>query len=256
MSSLNDSLEKITIIDVLLIILILMGILIIISVWVHPISQDWLYVGVILYLIYRLRFFKEEFMSDFKNLFSKISPKSLLLIVFVNVFFSYGMLYLSIFTLNLFPWINNFIYSSTIPFMAINSLGTVGSILSTVIVSPVCEELLFRGVFLNRLKLIVPITFAIAITSILFGALHSYGNIISAIVFGVCMCVIYLKTQNILTCILAHVLNNAFAEIIYYVDYNNLIFTNQIFIVIFSVLAIISLYLIIVSLNNEWKYLN
>ena len=102
----------------------------------------------------------------------------------------------------------------------------------------------------------VPSSFAIIMTSILFGALHSYGSIISAVVFGVCMCIIYLKTKNILTCMLAHFINNLLAELFIHIDSGNLIFTNDIFIFVFSILAIVSLYLIIVSLRQEWKYID
>ena len=252
MSSLNDSLKKITILQVLIVLLALMGIVILFGFFGYSISEDWIYVGIILYFIYRLRFFGEEFKQDFKNIFSKISPKSLITIVLVNVFFSYGMLYLSIFAINNIPGLQSLI---SMP-IAVNSLVGIGSVISTILVSPICEELLFRGVFLNRLKLLVPTSFAIAITSILFGALHSYGSVISACIFGVCMCIIYLKTENILTCILAHFINNLLAELIVHVDSGNLIFTNDIFIVLFSLLAIVSLYLIVISIRQEWKYIN
>ena len=252
MSSLNDSLKKITILQVLIVLLALMGIVILFGFFGYSISEDWIYVGIILYFIYRLRFFGEEFKQDFKNIFSKISPKSLITIVLVNVFFSYGMLYLSIFAINNIPGLQSLI---SMP-IAANSLVGIGSVISTILVSPICEELLFRGVFLNRLKLLVPTSFAIAITSILFGALHSYGSVISACIFGVCMCIIYLKTENILTCILAHFINNLLAELIVHVDSGNLIFTNDIFIVLFSLLAIVSLYLIVISIRQEWKYIN
>ena len=256
MSSLNDGIKKIRILEVLILILALTGILILLRVFNYPISDDWLYVGVILYFIYRLRFFGDEFVYDFKNIFSVISPKSLLLIVLVNVFFSYGMLYLSIFAVNNIPGLSSFLQAVILPDAIVNSLATFGGLVSVILISPICEELLFRGVFLNRLKLIVPTAFAIAITSILFGALHGYGNIISACVFGVCMCILYLKTQNILICILAHFLNNLLAEILYHLDYGNLIFTDNVFILLFSILAIVSFYLIFVSIRQEWKYID
>ena len=256
MSSLNDSLRKISILEVLIIFLAFYGITILFDLFGIVFTKDLIYVAIILYFIYRLRFFGEEFKQDFKNIFSDMPPKSLLLIVIVNVFFSYGMLYLSIFALDYVPGLKSLVYGLTMPHVALFSLATIGGIISTVLISPICEELLFRGVFLNRLKIFVPTSFAIVISSILFGALHGYGNIISAFVFGVCMCIIYLKTNNILTCILAHFLNNLFAEIIVHVDTGNLIFTNDIFIVLFSILAIISLYLIINSIRQEWKYIN
>ena len=185
-----------------------------------------------------------------------MSPKSLITIVLVNVFFSYGMLYLSILLLDHFPWLKSLILMSAVPLVVVNSFADVGSLISVIVVSPICEELLFRGVFLNRLKLLVPTSFAIVITSLLFGALHSYGNVISACIFGVCMCIIYLKTRNILTCILAHFINNLLAEFIVHIDSGNLIFTNDIFIFLFSILAIVSFYLIVISIRKEWKYIN
>ena len=256
MSSLDDSLKKITILQILVVLLALIGLVILFDIFGYSISEDWVYVGVILYFIYRLRFFSSEFKQDLINIFAKITPKSLFTIVFVNVFFSYGMLYLSIFALDHIPGFRSLIFAPIFSILAITSLAGIGGLISTVFVSPICEELLFRGVFLNRLKLIVPTSFAIIISSILFGALHSYGNIISAFVFGVCMCIIYLKTKNILTCILAHFINNLLAELFVHIDSGNLIFTNDIFIVLFSILAIVSLYLIIISLRQEWKYID
>ena len=254
MSSLNDSLEKITLLEIFIVILALMSVRILLDILVYPISEDWVYLGVILYIVYRLRFFGEEFRQDLDNIFSKMSLKTIFLIVLVNVFFSYGMLYLSIFAANYIPGFKSLFISSS--FITANSLAGAGAIFSTVFISPICEELLFRGIFLNRLGLFVPTSFAIAITSILFGALHSYGSVISAIVFGVCMCIIYLKTNNILTCIFAHFINNLLAEILVHVDSGNLIFTNNIFIVLFSILAIVSFYLIVISIHNEWKYID
>ncbi|MBR0271473.1 MAG: CPBP family intramembrane metalloprotease [Methanobrevibacter sp.] len=256
MSSLNEGLKKITILEVLIVILALTGILILSEFIGYPLSNDWLYVVVILYFVYRLRVFGDGFKHDWNTVFSKISPKSLVTIVLVNVFFSYGMLYLSFFALNYIPGLDSLVTAFFVPLIPLNSLADAGAMFSTIVISPICEELLFRGVFLNRLNLFVPVSFSIIITSILFGALHSYGSIISAFVFAVCMCIIYIKTKNILTCILAHFLNNLLAEILYHIDTGNLIFTNSIFIVLFSILAVVSFYLIIISIRQEWGYIN
>ena len=256
MSSLNDCLKKISILEVLIILLILIGLSILLGFYGYSIGGDWIYLGIIVYFIYRLRFFGEGFKQDFNNIFSDISPKSLLTIVLVNVFFSYGMLYITIFAQDNIPRLNSFLAMSILPLLPINSLFGIGASLSIIFISPLCEELLFRGVFLNRLKLFVPTSYAIAITSILFGSLHSYGNIISAMVFGVCMCIIFLKTKNILTCIFAHFLNNLLAEIFVYMDSGNLIFTNYVFIFVFSILAIVSFYLIVISIRQEWKHID
>ncbi|WP_407381511.1 CPBP family intramembrane glutamic endopeptidase [Methanobrevibacter sp.] len=256
MSSLDEGLKKITILEVLIVILALIGILILFEFIGYPIDDDWLYVVVILYFIYRLRVFGDGFRHDLNNVFSKITPKSLITIVLVNVFFSYGMLYLAMFALDYVPGLDSLLAALFIPLVPVNSLIGWGALFSTIFISPICEELLFRGVFLNRLRLFVPMSFAIAISSILFGALHSYGGVISAIVFGICMCIIYLKTRNILTCILAHFTNNLLAEFLYHIDTGNLIFTNGIFIALFSVLAIVSFYLIVISISQEWEHIS
>ena len=131
------------------------------------------------------------------------------------------------------------------------SLLILGIFVSTVIISPIAEELIFRGVLLNRLKLITPTLFAVLVSSLLFGALHSFGSIISAFVFAICMAILYLKTENICVAILAHFLNNLFAEIIRYADYNRLIFTNDIVISIVSILAIVSAIILATSIITE-----
>ena len=163
MSSLNDSLEKIRITDVLLIILALEGLIILSSIFGFNIDQQWLYVALVLYFIYRLRYFGPEFKQDFKNIFSKISIKFLVLIVLVNVFFSYGMLYVSIFLVDNIPGLSSLFTLVLFP-NVVNSFVGVGGMLFTIFISPICEELLFRGVVLNRLKLFVPNEFEIIIS--------------------------------------------------------------------------------------------
>jgi membrane protease YdiL (CAAX protease family) len=133
----------------------------------------------------------------------------------------------------------------------IGSLPILGVFVSTVIISPISEELIFRGVFLNRLKLFIPTLFAVLISSLLFAALHSFGSIISAFVFAVCMALLYLKTENICVPILAHFLNNLFAELIRIADYNNLLFTNGVVMSVVSILAIISAIILLKSITKE-----
>ena len=161
------------------------------------------------------------------------------------------MLYLSNNLVIHFP-VLKFLAGFYVPSMSLTgSLPILGIFVSTVIISPIAEELIFRGVLLNRLKLITPTLFAVLVSSLLFGALHSFGSIISAFVFAICMAILYLKTENICVAILAHFLNNLFAEIIRYADYNRLIFTNDIVISIVSILAIVSAIILATSIITE-----
>ena len=154
------------------------------------------------------------------------------------------MLYLSNFVLGIVPSGNLF-----------NSFLS-GGLLATIIISPISEELIFRGVFLNRLRLIIPTTFAILVSSLLFASMHGFGSIFSAFVFGVCVAILYLKTESIFVPIFAHFLNNLLAEIIVAVDCNNLLFTNDLIILVMSLLAILSLIFISISVVKEFKYYN
>lgn len=65
------------------------------------------------------------------------------------------------------------------------------------------------------------------------------------------MAVLYLKTENICVPILAHFLNNLFAEIIRLVDVNEVLFTDANVMMIVSALAIISAVILFISIFTE-----
>ena len=252
MSGFNDNLKNIKIKDLAIFIIVSFLILYVLSRLTQGIiNQKWFYVIILFYFLFKLKDSLSDFKEDFSNVFSNIQLKYILLIVFANIFFSYGMLYLSNNLVIHFP-VLKFLAGFYVPSMSLTgSLPILGIFVSTVIISPIAEELIFRGVLLNRLKLITPTLFAVLVSSLLFGALHSFGSIISAFVFAICMAILYLKTENICVAILAHFLNNLFAEIIRYADYNRLIFTNDIVISIVTILAIVSAIILATSIITE-----
>ena len=79
-----------------------------------------------------------------------------------------------------------------------------------VIVAPVVEELLFRGIIFSRWANKWGAKRAIIFSSLLFGVLHLEGTL-GAFVFGVVMCLLYLRTRTLLIPIACHMLNNAIA---------------------------------------------
>lgn len=253
MSSFNDALKNIELRNIAIFIVVTYIILSILANFSSIVDPNWFYFIVIGYFIFLLRNYSESFKSDVRSIFSRIGLRYILLIVFLNIFLSYGLLYLSIWLVDYFPFLG-FLVNFSIPSMSlVNYLPFIGTFVSTVIVSPISEELIFRGVFLNRLRLFVPTVFAVLISSLLFGSLHSFGGMISAVVFGICMAILYLKTENICVPILAHFLNNLFAEIIRLADVNKILFTNELVMGIVSILAIISAVLLIDSILKEWN---
>jgi membrane protease YdiL (CAAX protease family) len=92
---------------------------------------------------------------------------------------------------------------------AFYSAITIGSVL---VVAPVTEEFIFRGILLHRWGVKWGIRPALVLTSILFGVLHS--NLVGLFVFGLVMALLYLSTRSLLVSIVAHSANNAIASLV------------------------------------------
>lgn len=251
MSLFNDALKNITIKEVLIVLIVSYLVLFSLSKFGFHFDEKLIYLISIVYFIFKLRGYGSSFKNDLGNVFSKIQLKYIIFIVFLNIFFSYGMLYFSNWLLNYFPFLNVFVAFSLPSIPLMNVLPIVGSFVSTVIIASVSEELIFRGVFLSRLRLIVPTVYAVLISSLFFGALHNFGSIFSAFVFAICMAILYLKTDNICVPILAHFLNNLFAEIIRLVDVNEMLFNNASVVMIVSLLSVISAIILFVLIFKE-----
>ncbi len=81
--------------------------------------------------------------------------------------------------------------------------------ITIVIVAPVTEEFIFRGILLQRWTTKWGIRTALILSSLLFGALHA--NILGLSVFGLIMGVLYIQTRSLLVPMAAHSFNNAIA---------------------------------------------
>jgi uncharacterized protein len=72
---------------------------------------------------------------------------------------------------------------------------------------PIVEELLFRGLILSILSCVFPKKYAIIISSILFGLIHSILspiNVISTIFIGIIYCIVVVRTKSILPTMVIH----------------------------------------------------
>lgn len=81
---------------------------------------------------------------------------------------------------------------------------------AALVVAPITEEFLFRGILLHRWGTKWGIRPAIMLTSAFFGVLHS--NLIGLFVFGVVMALLYLHSRSLIVPIVAHAMNNAIAS--------------------------------------------
>ena len=245
MSYFNDKLKNITLKEVLSLIIILFVIQYMLNV-LNIVYMDsvWIYIVIIFYFIFKLRNEIFTIKKDIFEVFEYNTVKLTISLVVLNIFFSYGMLYFSDYILNIMPSFN------------LSNSFLASGLFATIIVSPISEELIFRGVFFNRLQLIIPTVFAILISSLLFASLHGFGSIFSAFVFALCVAILYFKTENIFVAIFAHFLNNVIAEIIVFADSGKILFTNYGVIGLMSILDIGSFIIISYFVIKELNTIN
>ncbi|WP_369903609.1 type II CAAX prenyl endopeptidase Rce1 family protein [Bacillus manliponensis] len=93
-----------------------------------------------------------------------------------------------------------------------STFSKVLSVISVCIFAPIMEEIIFRGFFLNRMAYKWGIKPAIIVSSLMFGFGHI--DVIGAFLFGVIMCLLYIKTKSLWTAIIVHALNNTIVTII------------------------------------------
>ena len=80
-----------------------------------------------------------------------------------------------------------------------------------VLVAPALEEVLFRGVLINRWGVKWGVGRAVIVSSVLFAFLHA--NVIGIFVFGMIAALLYLRTRTLLVPIAFHAANNLVATL-------------------------------------------
>ncbi|MEZ0481189.1 lysostaphin resistance A-like protein [Planococcus sp. SSTMD024] len=134
--------------------------------------------------------------------------------VFVSIAFSLTMFWLQLAILYpAFPWLAELLLAP------VEMPGGIGyeyfMLVTLVILAPIVEEFVFRGVFLTRIAAKTSMWGGILISSLMFGVLHL--DFIGSFLFGIIASLLYLRTGNLLLPILFHMLNNALAALSMYV---------------------------------------
>lgn len=262
----NDYLDKLSIIKVLSFFLFVMLVLTFTSI-VFDFYLGSLAFKFILYLIMLLFFaynfhqidlkenYDDSFLVSLRNEYDSIfevsNIQSILFIVIANLLFVSTVYFL----LKYLATLSLISFDSPL-FGDFSILG--GGVLllyfiTVVILSPIIEEILFRGIFLRVFnKELDNLTLAIMITSILFGLCHGFGGILGAILFGICVSILYIKSRNILVPIFAHFLNNFISFIIAISGVEYFIQGNMIVIVLIVISAIVTNFVLFRAILNEW----
>lgn len=107
--------------------------------------------------------------------------------------------------------------SNTVPTISIYLM-----ILSSGIIGPIVEELLFRKILLNRLLQIYSVKKAIIIETLIFALFHGGVNgFIYAFVIGMLLSIMYVKYRNIKIPIICHMISNTL--VLYLIGFNGYI---------------------------------
>ncbi|MDZ7836353.1 MAG: type II CAAX endopeptidase family protein [Alkalibacterium sp.] len=89
-------------------------------------------------------------------------------------------------------------------------------IISTVILGPVIEEFIFRGIILNKWAEKSTNTRALIISSLLFGILHIGSFIVPQFIGGLLYGIVYIKTKKLIYPIIMHGINNLIPVSLYF----------------------------------------
>lgn len=95
------------------------------------------------------------------------------------------------------------------PITAVPVLYGILNTVALVIVAPVVEEFIFRGVLFQRWAVKWGIQPALLVSAVVFGILHA--NVIGLSVFGLVMGLLYIQSRTLIVPIVCHALNNSLA---------------------------------------------
>ena len=91
-----------------------------------------------------------------------------------------------------------------------NRMELILLFISVVILAPIVEEIVFRGIFFNLLNRKRSTLFAMIVSSLIFGLLHAQTMVPTAVI-GFVLCFIYHRTGSLLLVIAGHMVNNLIA---------------------------------------------
>ena len=99
---------------------------------------------------------------------------------------------------------------------------------SAIIIAPISEELFFRGVLFNRLKIRKGFVFGLVVSSVIFGLCHfnypdHFSHIIYTCIMGMTLCILYSRTDNLLLNMVVHSAYNLLSYLLVYTPLQYLI---------------------------------
>lgn len=90
-----------------------------------------------------------------------------------------------------------------------NDYGMVGAVLKIVVIAPVIEELIFRGIIMHGLMRNYSKLTAIVVSALMFALFHlNPWQFTATFTLGILLGILMVRTRNIYLCIMGHAINN------------------------------------------------
>lgn len=138
-------------------------------------------------------------------------------ILVVAGLFSLGSWYVAAYGLSLAaPGMFEWLFEVSDPGVAGSAAAAVMWTFIAVVLAPVLEEVVFRGILVNRWGVKWGIRTAIVVSAVLFGVCHLIDTV-GATVFGLIATVLYLRTRTLIVPIVFHAANNVVATLLEFV---------------------------------------
>lgn len=217
---LDDKLNQIKIRDIIIIyllsILIISGLIFIIIKLNHKNVGDFI-IGIVVFilqlliclmLLLKIKPSKEDIKALYNDFKKKIKKREIIEVTFIKLCIAIGgsKLVLSIFYFIDPILVNDFIYQSTS--LISSGKGYIINFILLAFISPIVEEIVFRGVMLNRITEKFSMCSGIVVSSMIFASFYAGSGIAGALVLGIINSILYIKYRNILFPIVVNSLNN------------------------------------------------
>ena len=111
--------------------------------------------------------------------------------------------------------------------------------LGIVVIAPLCEELLFRGLIYKRMQEYMTPSVAMVLSALAFGFFHgNMTQMVYAAILGFLMAYVYEKYHNLLAPILFHAVANLFSVIVTETNFLNFLYSSKTMMLLSGILGI------------------
>ena len=159
---------------------------------------------------------------DTRKFKDNLSVRTIVIIVVVGIASNVGLSFLMGMVQPLFPKL----FEQYAKLIELSGVGVNPiSIFTAIVLAPIGEETLFRGVILTKSRKIMPFLWANIFQSVLFGVVH--GNIVQGVyvfIFGLLLGYVQYRYQNIIYPILLHAVFNTCGQTLGYLYLDHIAF--------------------------------